>query len=105
MPQDKFSQAKVKLDTLISKQRVHLYKPIQVAEILYHTRQGELTVAQVRDDLEAYRNPSKRWRDSVTRLLLDQVSTSSQKYQDNIFEQNAMPSEILALLVEAEVTI
>ncbi|MBI1924702.1 HaeII family restriction endonuclease [Candidatus Poribacteria bacterium] len=91
------------MDSLILKQRVHLYKPIQVAEILYHTRRGELTVDQIRNQLEAYRNPSKRWRDSITRLLLEHVSTSSQKYQDNIFDDNAMPPEILAALAQANV--
>lgn len=78
MVQVDVSQARRVLDALIIKQRVHMYKPIQVAEILYHTRQGELTIEQVENDLEAYRNPSKRWRNSVTRLLLDQVSTSSE---------------------------
>ncbi len=49
-----------------------------------------------------YRNPSKRWRDDVTRLLLDRVCTSSQKFQDNLFEANAIPPTVLAtLFVEA----
>ncbi len=94
-------QAKAALDKLIAKQRVHLYKPIQIAEILYRVRRGELTIEQLRDDLESYRNPSKRWRDSVTRLLLDRVSTSSQKFQDNLFEANAIPPAVLASLAEA----
>ncbi len=97
------SQAGRVLDVLIAKQRVHMYKPIQVAEILYRARQGELTIEQVENDLEAYRNPSKRWRDSVTRLLLDQVSTSSQKYQDNLFDSNAMPPSTLVVLVQANI--
>jgi type II restriction enzyme len=101
MSEKEIVQAKKKLDTLLSKQRVHMYKPIQIAEILFHTRQGELTIDQIRNEIEAYRNPSKRWRDSITRLLLDQVSTSSQKYQDNIFDDNAMPSAALAILAQA----
>jgi len=96
-------QAKQVLDRLISKQRIALYKPIQVAEILYRVRCGELSIDDVRYNIEAYRNPSKRWRDSVTRLLIDQVSTSSQRYQDNLFESNAMPPEILAILAEENV--
>jgi len=96
-----FSQAKQVLDKLIAKQRVHMYKPIQVAEILYRVRRGELTIDQVRNDLESYRNPSKRWRDSVSRLLLDQVCTSSQKFQDNLFESNAVPPNTLAVLARA----
>lgn len=98
-----FSRAKQVLDTLIGKQRVHMYKPIQVAEILYRVRRGELTINQVEYDLESYRNPSKRWRDSVSRLLLDQVSTSSQKFQDNLFEANAVPPSTLAVLAQANV--
>lgn len=91
-------QAKQRLDTLIAKQRVHMYKPIQLAEILYQTRRGELTIRQIQDQPELYRNSSKRWRDDVTRLLLEQVSTSSQKFQDNLFERNAMPPEEIAHL-------
>jgi len=94
------TDAKQALDRLIGKQRVHLYKPIQVAEILYRVRLGELTVNHIRHHPEAYRNPSKRWRDVVSRLLINQVSTSSQKYQDNLFEANAIPPPTLALLAE-----
>ena len=101
MLQSRVTQAKQVLDNLITKQRVHMYKPIQVAEILYRERGNELTLDQIRSSLESYRNPSKRWRDSVTRLILDRVSTSSQKYQDNLFEPNAVPSETLAVLAQA----
>lgn len=101
MSNAKVAAAKEALDKIIRISRVHLYKPIQVAEILYRARRGELTINDVRRNLEAYRNPSKRWRDSVTRLLMDQVSTSSQKYQDNLFESNAMPPETLAVLAQA----
>lgn len=100
MSTDRLAQAKQILDTLIAKQRVHLYKPIQIAEILYRVRKQELTLDQITHQLDAYRNPSKRWRDSVTRLLLDRVSTSSQKYQDNLFEKNAIPPSTLAILAE-----
>lgn len=96
----KVLEAKKTLDKLLGKQRVALYKPIQIAEILYRVRRGELSINDVRHNLEAYRNPSKRWRDSVTRLLIDQVSTSSQKYQDNLFESNAMLPETIAVLAE-----
>lgn len=92
--------AKKALDRLIDKQRTAFYKPIQVAEILYKVRLGELSISNIRHNIEAYRNPSKKWRDSVTRLLINQVSTSSQKYQDNLFESNAIPPAILAVLAE-----
>jgi type II restriction enzyme len=92
MPDD--FQIKQRLDCFIRKQRVHMYKPIQVAEILYRVRLGELSM----DDLanrENYRNPSKRWRDEITRRLVGRVSTSSQKFQDNLFEENAVPPSLL----------
>lgn len=76
---------------------MHLYKPIQIAEILYHYRYGDdIDPSQV----ETYRNISKRWRDEVTKRLIGRVSTSSQKYQDNLFEPNAMPPELLNELTE-----
>ncbi|MBC8236230.1 HaeII family restriction endonuclease, partial [bacterium] len=53
-------QAKEKLDILINKQRVALYKPIQIAEILYRVRKGELSINNIKTDIEKYRNPSKR---------------------------------------------
>ncbi|OHB22863.1 MAG: hypothetical protein A3I22_00215 [Parcubacteria group bacterium RIFCSPLOWO2_02_FULL_40_12] len=89
------SLSKKALDLVIRKSRVHLYKPIQIAEILYHhrTKRG-LDLS----DLESYRNISKRWRDEVSLLLVGRRSTSSQKYQDNVFEANAMPPELLAKL-------
>jgi hypothetical protein len=101
MSKDRIVQAKQLLDRLIAKQRVHLYKPIQIAEILYRVRTQDLTLEQIEHQLEAYRNPSKRWRDSVTRLLMDRVSTSSQKYQDNLFEVNAIPPATLCILAQA----
>ena len=83
------------LDTVIRKSRVHLYKPIQIAEILRHHRTER---GWDLNDIESYRNISKRWRDEVSLLLVGRHSTSSQKYQDNIFEANAMPPTLLAQL-------
>jgi type II restriction enzyme len=99
MTSQELLNAKRSLDNLISKQRVAFYKPIQIAEILYRARIGELKT-NIHADLESYRNPSKKWRDVVTIRLIDQVSTSSQKYQDNLFEGNAIPPETLAVLVK-----
>ncbi len=87
--------AKEALDAIISKSRVHLYKPIQIAEILFHHRTQKGLKLK---DLESYRNLSKRWRDEVSMLLVGRKSTSSQKYQDNVFETNAMPTKLLAQL-------
>ncbi len=88
-------QAKKKLDKVITKSRVHFYKPFQIAEILRHHRIG-----QVKDllDLESYKNPSRRWRDDVSNVLVGRSSTSSARYQDNLFEANACPPEALKVL-------
>ena len=74
-----------------------MYKPIQIAEILYQYRvKKKFDIA----DLESYRNASKKWRDDITKSLIGRVSTSSQKFQDNIFEPNAMPTNLLKELAE-----
>jgi hypothetical protein len=55
-------EAKQSLDKIIEKARVHLYKPIQIAEILYqHRTKNELDLL----DLESYRTPSRKWRDVI----------------------------------------
>jgi len=87
--------SKQALEMVIRKSRVHLYKPIQIAEILFHHRTEK---GWNLNDLESYRNISKRWRDEASLLLVGRRSTSSQKYQDNIFESNAMPPALLAEL-------
>jgi hypothetical protein len=87
-------QPKRALDAIIKKSRVHFYKPIQIAEILFHNRNKPLKLT----DVESYRNSSKRWRDQITQRLIGRISTSSQKFQDNIFEANAMPPPLLAEL-------
>ncbi len=89
------SEAKAALDKIIKKARVHLYKPIQIAEILYRDR-------VVKDidlsDLESYRNKSKKWRDLICIPFLGRTSTSSAKYQDDLFNDNAVPPEAIVLL-------
>lgn len=89
------TSAKKALDTVIRKSRVHFYKPIQIAEILFHHR---IEKDWNLNDLETYRNASKRWRDEVSTRLVGRKSTSSQKYQDNVFEENAMPPELMVSL-------
>ncbi|OGH88637.1 MAG: hypothetical protein A3J93_00895 [Candidatus Magasanikbacteria bacterium RIFOXYC2_FULL_42_28] len=89
----KINIAKNALDTIIRKSRVHLYKPIQIAEILFHHRTDKRRWVLL--DLESYRNVSKKWRDEVSGRLVGRVCTSSQKFQDNIFEINAIPPSLL----------
>lgn len=89
------SEAKEALDNIIKKSRIHLYKPIQIAEILYHHRvYKDIDLSR----LEDYRNLSKKWRDKMCLPLLGRVCTSSAKYQDNLFDENAIPPKILAVL-------
>lgn len=86
--------AKLALDSVIRKSRVHFYKPIQVAEILHRNRVSGLSLGS----LENYRSPSKRWRDEVSIVLVGNVSTSSAKFQDNLFEENAIPPRFISEL-------
>ncbi len=88
--------AKNRLDRIISIGRVDLYKPIQIAEVLYHSRIGDVKIDI--NALETYRSQSKHWRDIVCQQLLGKVSTSNSRYQDNIWEDNAMTPELLAIL-------
>ena len=90
--------AKRSLDTVINKARVHLYKPIQIAEILYRDRtEGDIDL----EDLETYRTASRKWRNSVSLALVGRISTSSARYQDDLFNENATPPHILAILGDA----
>jgi len=94
-------KAKKQLDIIVKKSRVHLYKPIQIAEILKKHREKpnfDLT------DIESYRSASKRWRDEVSQILVGRVCTSSCRFQDNIFDENAMPPALLAELGKANET-
>ena len=90
-------ESKDALDKIIKKSRVHLYKPIQIAEILYNYRKGANIYPS---DVETYRNVSKKWRDEISKLLVGRASTSSQKFQDNLFEANAMPPRFVKELAE-----
>lgn len=60
-------EAKAKLDTVIKKSRIHSYKPIQIAEILYHQRIEDRHLNL--QDLESYRTKSRKWRDDVSSEL------------------------------------
>lgn len=88
-------EAKLALDKVINKSRAHLYKPIQVAEILYRDRvEKDINLIE----LETYRNASKKWRDVICLKFVGRTSTSSARYQDDIFNNNAIPPYILETL-------
>ncbi len=88
-------EAKQSLDKVIDKARVHLYKPIQIAEILHRDRtEKDINLT----DLSTYRTFSKKWRDIICIKFLGRTSTSSARYQDDIFNDNAIPPIVLAEL-------
>ena len=88
-------EAKQVLDKVINKSRVHLYKPIQIAEILYRDRvEKDINL----NELETYRKDSKRWRNIICLKFLGRISTSSARYQDDLFNDNAIPPYILEIL-------
>lgn len=90
-------QAKDQLDMIIKKARIDLYKPIQIAEVL---RRSRIQKDVVIEDLTSFKNPSLKWRDSVTQKLLGKCSSSSARYQHDIWNDNAMPLHILKVLDE-----
>lgn len=90
--------AKAALDLLVAKSRAHLYKPMQIAEILSKYRLNPEDLNPL--SLETYRTKSKKWRDIVTSELVGNKSTSSARFQDNLFEENAIPPRILNVLAE-----
>src|SRR5690554_4037990 len=87
--------AKGAIDNIIRKARVHLYKPIQIAEILHRDRVHNDIVLS---ELETYRTKSKTWRDLICVPFLGRTSTSSAKYQDDIFSATAVPPSIIDIL-------
>lgn len=89
-------EAKARLDLIINKARVDLYKPIQIAEVLYQSRMGMPGIDI--NNLETYRIKSIYWRNDVCRRLLGKISTSSARYQDNVWEANAMTTVLLVRL-------
>ena len=94
---EQVEKAKLALCSLIGKSRVHLYKPIQIAEILYHDRvYHDVDLL----DLETYRTRSKKWRDEISLQLLGRICTSSARFQDDLFNENAIPPHILDVLGE-----
>lgn len=93
-------EAKKALDKIINKSRAHMYKPIQIAEVLFHARTEDgITLG----DLETYRARSKGWRDKVSIPLNGRTSTSSARYQDDVFNESAMPPVLLEVLGEENV--
>ena len=90
------AEAKTALDRIIKISRVHLYKPIQIAEILYRDRVfRDLDLS----DIDTYWNKSKAWRDLITERFVGRSSSSSAEYQEALFTK-AMPPQTLLVLGE-----
>jgi HaeII restriction endonuclease len=88
-------EAKECIDKIVRKARVHLYKPIQIAEILHRDRTiGDVDLM----NLDTYRTQSRKWRDVVCIRFLGRTSTSSARYQDDVFNKSAVPPEALSVL-------
>jgi HaeII restriction endonuclease len=89
-------KAKAALDRIIKISRIHLYKPIQIAEILHRDRVNQdidLT------DINTYRNTSKAWRNVITDRFVGRSSSSSAEYQEALFTK-AIPPQTLVILGE-----
>lgn len=85
------------LDNLIRLSRVEMYKPIQVAEVLYRLRtRSEFTALE----LDSYKNPSIHWRDAVTERVMGKRSTSSAQFQHHLWGESAMPPRTLDVLAQ-----
>jgi len=101
-------EARSALDKVIRKQRTAFYKPVQLAEVLHRVCCPErekcdsaaLTPFRLRTDLENYRVSSRHWRDVITQQLVGNVSTSSARYQDDLFNENAVSPRLLSILGE-----
>ncbi|MGQ0793741.1 MAG: HaeII family restriction endonuclease [Deltaproteobacteria bacterium] len=88
-------EAKARLDMIINIGRVDLYTPIQIAEALRRSRlEKDIDVSKQ----SSFQNPSFRWRNEITRRLTGKVSTSSARYQHDVWNPTAMPPEILCAL-------
>lgn len=83
------------LQHIIQISRVHFYKPIQIAEILFRAR---TTPEQINlNDHEYIRTESKRWRDVISQRLVGNVSTSNSRYQDDLLIRAIPPQSLIEL--------
>ena len=91
----KLNDAKSKLDRVINLSRVEMYKPIQVAETLREMNQNS-NLQPLKP--ETYRNISRELRNRITKQLIGKISTSSMRFQDDLWNDSAVPPAALSLL-------
>ena len=94
----KFGLAVQQLDKVIALSRVEMYKPIQIAETL---REFTLNRSFTPTSLEAFRSLSRDLRNKVTLELIGKVSTSSMRYQDDVWNASALPPAALSTLASS----
>lgn len=88
-------EAKNRLDEIIRKGRLDLYKPIQIAEVLNRSRlDPKIDIT----NLASFQNPSVHWRDEITIRFTGKRSTSSARYQHDVWNATAMPPDFLSVL-------
>ncbi len=85
-------QAKQRLDTLINKARVHLYKPMQIAEILFRDRVHKDIDLQ---RLDTYRRISTRWRNEIVRKFIGRTPQLNSRYEDQLFDEEILPPPLV----------
>jgi len=92
------SEAKERLDKLINKARHRLYKPIQIAEILYKAR----TSSDIKpSNLETYRRISNKWKSDIALRLFGRKPSLNSRYEDQLFDEEVIPPQTLNVLAQA----
>jgi type II restriction enzyme len=91
-------EAKERLDKLINKARHRLYKPIQIAEILYKAR----TSSDIKpSNLETYRRISNKWKADISLRLFGREPSLNSRYEDQLFDDAVIPPQTLNVLAQA----
>jgi type II restriction enzyme len=92
------SEAKERLDKLINKARHRLYKPIQIAEILYKAR----TSSDVDlSNLETYRRISNKWKADISLRIFGREPSLNSRYEDQLFDDEVIRPQTLDILSKA----
>ena len=80
--------AKNRLDKLINKARVHLYKPILIAEILYRDRtSNDIDLS----DKTSYRTVLQNWRNEICPRLVGRKPILNWRYLLQLFDDEILP--------------
>jgi len=92
------NESKERLDKLINKARHRLYKPIQIAEVLYKSRtSSEIDISK----LETYRRISNKWKADIALRLFGRQPSLNSRYEDQLFDDEVIPPHALHALAQA----